>query len=250
MTVQAIKARTREAEHRMARMFSSERPFSAHLIKWEDPLLPDKYDFNCFFCTGQPETEELAAALRYQKETGATFLKLESDAPLQNSFGLEQSVTLTMALLSPCNSWKRNPFVMFGTPTLAQAEELDVRHYGAAYGEDFTRRNIRRMYRTLHYHGAFLNGALACMCYTFESGGCVCLDGLLTDEACRGQGVATTLLGQIAGQNEGKLLFLHADADDTPRQMYEKLGFCAVDTLYEYLCPDLASLRLPNFNET
>ena len=249
MTPQEITARTREAERQMARLFSSERPFSAHLTKWEDPLLPDKYDFNCFFCSGQPQAEEIAAALRYQKETGAAFLKLESDAPLQNSFGLEQSVTLTMALTAPCDGWNRNPFVTFGRPTLAEAEALEVRHYGPVYGEDFTRRNIRRMFQKLNYHGAYLDGVLAGMCYTFESGGCVCLDGLLTDEACRGQGVATTLLRQLAGQSKAKLFFLHADADDTPRQMYEKLGFCTVDTLYEYLCPDLALLCPPGFSE-
>ena len=249
MTAQEIAVRTREAERQMARLFSSERPFSAHLTKWEDPLLPDKYDFNCFFCSGQPQAEEIAAALRYQKETGAAFLKLESDAPLQNSFGLEQSVTLTMALTAPCDGWNRNPFVTFGRPTLAEAEALEVRHYGPVYGEDFTRRNIRRMYRKLDYHGAYLNGRLAGMCYMFESDGCVCLDGLLTDERSRGKGVATTLLRQLAGQNKDKLFFLHADADDTPRQMYEKLGFCAVDTLYEYLCTDLAWLCPPGFSE-
>ena len=244
MTPQEIKARTRQTERQMALLFSAERPFSAHLLKWEDPLLPDKYDFNSFFCSGQPTEAEVAAALQYQTECGAAFLKLESDAPLQNSFGLEQSVTLTMALRAPWESWKQNPHVTVGTPALLEAEALEVRHYGAVYGEDFTRRNIRRLYSKLRYHGAYLGDTLAGMCYTFESGGCVCLDGLLTDAACRGQGVATTLLRELAQRNEGKLLFLHADADDTPRQMYEKLGFCVTDTLYEYLCTDLGALRL------
>ncbi|MBQ6093377.1 MAG: GNAT family N-acetyltransferase, partial [Clostridia bacterium] len=121
--------------------------------------------------------------------------------------------------------------------------------YGPVYGEDFTRCNLRRLFGALTYHGAYLDGRLAGMCYTFEHEGCVCLDGLLTDETCRGQGVATTLLRRLAKQNEDKLFFLHADADDTPRQMYEKLGFCTVDTLYEYLCPDLALLCPPGFSE-
>ncbi|MBQ4366354.1 MAG: GNAT family N-acetyltransferase [Clostridia bacterium] len=241
--------RTRAAERAQALLFSSERPFSAHLTKWEDPLLPDKYDHNCFFCSGQPEKEEFAAALAYQRDRGAPFLKLESDAPLQNSFGLEESVTLTMTLRSACDGWRQNPRVTFGTPTLPEAEALEVRHYGPVYGEDFTRCNLRRLFGALTYHGAYLDGRLAGMCYTFEHEGCVCLDGLLTDETCRGQGVATTLLRRLAKQNEGKLLFLHADADDTPRQMYEKLGFCTVDTLYEYLCPDLALLCPPGFSE-
>ena len=249
MTPREMTRRTRAAERAQALLFSSERPFSAHLTKWEDPLLPDKYDHNCFFCSGQPEKEEFAAALAYQRDRGAPFLKLESDAPLQNSFGLEESVTLTMTLRSACDGWRQNPRVTFGTPTLPEAEALEVRHYGPVYGEDFTRCNLRRLFGALTYHGAYLDGRLAGMCYTFEHEGCVCLDGLLTDETCRGQGVATTLLRRLAKQNEGKLLFLHADADDTPRRMYEKLGFCTVDTLYEYLCPDLALLCPPGFSE-
>ena len=244
MTPQEITARTRSTERQLALLFSAERPFSAHLLKWEDPLLPDKYDFNCFFCSGQPEKAEIAAALQYQKDRGAAFLKLESDAPLQNSFGLEQGVTLTMTLQASPDHWKQNPLVTFYTPTLSEAMALEVKHYGAVYGEDFTRRNLRRLCGKLYYHGAYLGGALAGMCYTFEYGGCVCLDGLLTDEAYRGQYVATTLLRDLAQRNEGKLLFLHADADDTPRQMYEKLGFRVTDTLYEYLCTDLGALRL------
>ena len=30
-------------------------------------------------------------------------------------------------------------------------------------------------------------------------------------------------------------MFLHADADDTPKEMYRKMGFESVDELYEYL---------------
>lgn len=244
MTAQEITACTREAERQMALLFASERPFSAHLTKWEDPLLPDKYDHNCFFCSGQPAKEEVACALQYQRDRGATFLKMESNAPLQNSFGLEPCVTLTMTLCASCDGWKQNPRLTFGAPTLAEAEALEVKHYAAVYGEDFTRRNIRRLFQKLTYHGAYLNGALAGLCYTFEHGSCICLDGLLTDEACRGQGIATTLLWRIAKQHAGKLLFLHADADDTPRQMYEKRGFRVTDMLYEYLCTDFGALNL------
>ncbi len=249
MTAQETVARTRAAERELALLFSEERPFSAHLLKWEDPLLPDKYDQNCFCYTKQPDKAELAAALDYQKARGAGFLKLEGDAPLENSFGLEASVTLTMTLCASPEHWKQNPAVTVRRPTLEEALDLEVRHYGKVYGEDFTRRNLRRMFEKLTYHGAYLDDTLAAMCYTFEYDGCVCLDGLLTDEACRGQGVATTLLRQLAGQSKDKLFFLHADADDTPRQMYEKLGFRTVDTLYEYLCPDLALLCPPGFSE-
>ena len=82
------------------RLFSERKPFSEHLMKWEDKLLPDKYDLNFFEYGDQPTKEEFAKAIRYQKEIGAGFIKLEGDDPLEDSFGLEASVTLTMALRS------------------------------------------------------------------------------------------------------------------------------------------------------
>ncbi len=55
--------RTRLVEEKMARIFSEKKRFSDHLYKWEDSLLPDKYDHNCFEYTGQPTKEEYQKAL-------------------------------------------------------------------------------------------------------------------------------------------------------------------------------------------
>lgn len=44
----AISAKTREFEQKLACLFSVQKPFSEHLLKWEDSALPDKYDHNCF----------------------------------------------------------------------------------------------------------------------------------------------------------------------------------------------------------
>ena len=35
-----------------------------------------------------------------------------------------------------------------------------------------------------------------------------------------------------------------ADAEDTPKHMYARLGFRVVDETYEYVCTDLAGLTL------
>ena len=59
----AITARTRETERQFALLFASQTPFSAHLTKWSDPLLPDKYDHNCFSYGSTPPTNaEIEAA--------------------------------------------------------------------------------------------------------------------------------------------------------------------------------------------
>ena len=232
--------RTRETERQMALLFAAPQPFSKHLTKWHDPLLPDKYDHNCFQYNDTPPTSaEIEAAKAFQLSCGDGFLKLEGDVPLPDPCGLEASVTLTMVLCGKCDQWQRNPNVSLRRPSRPELEALEVRAFGASYGEDFCRRNIRRLYDKLTYHGAYLGNTLAGACYSFTFGGCTCIDGLVTDAAFRRQYVATTLLRSIASAHEKELVFLHADADDTPKQMYEALGFREKDRLYEYLSTDL-----------
>ena len=237
-----MKYKTRKNEERLISLFSERKPFSEHLVKWEDPLLPDKYDQNFFEYSGQPTREEFNKALQYQREAGAGFIKLEGDDPLADSFGLEAGVTLTMMLRSDGSSWTTNPDLVFRTPSVEELEELEIKHFGPLYGEDFTRRNIRRLYEKLTYHGAYLGGKLVGACYSFRSDDLTCLDGLLVDEAYRKKYVATSLIAHIRGRYPGTTLFLHADDEDTPKEMYRKMGFETVDRLYEYLCTDIGVL--------
>ena len=226
--------KTRRVEEQIARLFCVRKPFSAHLTKWEDNLLPDKYDHNCFEYSAQPTLEEYESALQYQKEKDATFIKLEGDAPLENSFGLEQGVTATMVLTRRDAQWNVNPDIAFRRPDIAELEEIEVKHYGAVYGEDFSRRNIRRLYEKLTYHGAYLADKLVGAGYSFSADGMTCVDGLIVDTDYRKQYVATSLLAHIRDTHPEDILFLHADEDDTPKDMYLRMGFEIVDRLYEY----------------
>ena len=231
---------TRLAETEIAHRFSTEKPFSAHLTKWEDAELRDKYDHNCFSYSSQPSRAEFDAARAYQLQRGDAFIKLEGDVPLTDAFGLEESVTLTMVLRGDSSGWKCNPSLTFRRPSLAELETLELRHFGAAYGEDFCRRNIRRLYSVLDYCGAYLDGRLVGACHSAAAAGCTCIDGLIVDEAFRNRRIATSLLFHIVKKAGGTLVFLHADALDTPKDLYEKLGFTVEDRLYEYLCTDLS----------
>lgn len=71
-------------------------------------------------------------------------------------------------------------------------------------------------------------------CYAYAIDGYVVMDALVVREAFRKRYVATTLMKHIASQFKEEM-FLHADADDTPKEMYRKMGFESVDELYEYL---------------
>ena len=239
---------TRTTDQTFSALFSVSRPFSEHLTKREDDQLRDKYDHNSFFYEGQPSVEEVRQALAYQKARRDAFLKLEGYTPLEQSFGMEGEETLTMLLPenADLSAWKTNPAVSIEAPDFDQLEQNELKYYGPLYGEDFTLRNNRRLREKLTYHGAYLDGKLAGSCYTWSAGGYTCLDGLLVDSDFRHQYVASTLLKALAEQakREGKILYLHADPEDTPKDMYAKMGFQVVDRVYEYLCTDFTQLQL------
>jgi hypothetical protein len=234
-----MKNKTRKNEELLISMFSECKQFSEHLVKWEDKNLPDKYDHNFFEYSDQPTKEEFLKAVQYQKEIGAGFIKLEGDIPLSDSFGLEGGVTLTMVLNSSERNWKMNSGLVFCVPSVEELEELEVKHYGQLWGEDFTRRNIRRQYEKLTYHGAYLEGKLVGSCYSFCNDGFTCIDGLLVDDAYRKKYVATSLISNVKNSYPNTILFLHAEENDTPKEMYEKMGFETVDKRFEYLCTSL-----------
>lgn len=235
--------KTRIVEEKMMELFSEKKPFSEHLSKWENDSLPDKYDDNCFEYTGQPELEEFQMAVDYQKDRGDNFIKLIGDHPLLDDFGLEKGITFTMELRNGTEGWNRNEEVRFASPSLDELEKIEVKHFGPLYGEDFTRRNIRSLYEKLQYHGAYIGDELIASCYSFSSDGMVAVDGLIVDEDHRSQYIATSLIRHIAETNADKTLFLHADEDDTPKDMYLKMGFEITDRLYEYSCLDLKEWR-------
>lgn len=239
---------TRKIDEEISALFSVSLPFSEHLTKREDNRLRDKYDHNSFAYSGQPSAGEIRQALEYQKARGNSFLKLESYTPLENTFGMEGEETLTMVLPKGADitRWKANPEVTIQTPEFDQLEQHELKYYGPLYGEDFTVRNNRRLREKLTYLGAYLNGKLVGSCYVYPADGCTCMDSLLVNEDYRHRYVATTLMKYIAekAQADGNLLYLHADPEDTPKDMYARMGFETVDAVYEYLCTDFSTLKL------
>lgn len=228
-------AAIRRTEQALAEFFSVKRPFSEHLARWEDNALPDKYDHNCFEYSAQPTREEFERALSHQRERGDAFIELEGDVPLQDSFGLSPNVTLTMQLFGDADAWDENSEIVIRKPRLEDLKCLELKHFGSVYGESFTLRNAEHLYERLEFRGAYLGDELVGSHYLFTSGGCTCLDGLVVDEGHRHRKIATTLLKHAVREAAGTVVFLHADEDDTPKEMYEQLGFRTVDRLYEYL---------------
>lgn len=225
----------RAIEEKMMELFSVQKPFSRNFTKWEDNVLPDKYDHNSFSYAGQPLEEEWKEALQYQKDRGDSFIKLVGDEPLNDFFGLEEGITLIMVLSGSTKDWKIRKDLTFQRPTLEELESIEIKHYGEAYGIDFCKRNVRRLYDVLNYVGAYQNGKLVGAVYYYADDGYACMDGLLVDSDYRQQAIGTSLIAEVVKRVPNHIVYLHADADDTPKEMYEKMGFQEVARQYEYL---------------
>ena len=245
-------SRIRKAERSFKMLFSQKCAFSEHLKKWQDDDLYDMYDHNQFVpLLDDPTDKELEQAIAYQHQLGRGFLKLDTreklDEALTERFSLEKCCTETMLLRNKqknIEAWKCNPDVIIhdsaSSDVLADLLQIDIETFASDYGEDFIRRRDARYVKKametqgFHYYVAYLDGKVAGSCYACAIDGYVVMDALVVREAFRKRYVATTLMKHIASQFKEEM-FLHADADDTPKEMYRKMGFETVDELYEYL---------------
>ena len=245
-------SRIRKAERSFKMLFSQKCAFSEHLEKWQDDDLYDMYDHNQFVPLLDDTTDkELEQAIAYQHQLGRSFLKLDTreklDEALTERFSLEKCCTETMLLRNKqknIEAWKCNPDVVIhdsaSSDVLADLLQIDIETFASDYGEDFIRRRDARYVKKametpgFHYYVAYLDGKVAGSCYACAIDGYVVMDALVVREAFRKRYVATTLMKHVASQFKEEM-FLHADADDTPKEMYRKMGFETVDELYEYL---------------
>ena len=245
-------SRIRKAERSFKMLFSQKCAFSEHLEKWQDDDLYDMYDHNQFVpLLDDPTDKELEQAIAYQRQLGRGFLKLDTreklDEALTERFSLEECCTETMLLQNKqknIEAWKCNPDVIIydsaSGDVLADLLKIDIETFASDYGEDFIRRRDARYVKKametpgFHYYVAYLDRKPAGSCYACAIDGYVVMDALVVREAFRKRYVATTLMKHIASQFKEEM-FLHADADDTPKEMYRKMGFETVDELYEYL---------------
>lgn len=245
-------SRIRKAERSFKMLFSQKCAFSEHLEKWQDDDLYDMYDHNQFVpLLDDPTDKELEQAIAYQHQLGRGFLKLDTreklDEALTERFSLEECCTETMLLRNKqknIEAWRCNPDVIIhdsaSSDVLADLLQIDIETFASDYGEDFIRRRDARYVKKametqgFHYYVAYLDRKPAGSCYAYAIDGYVVMDALVVREAFRKRYVATTLMKHIASQFKEEM-FLHADADDTPKEMYRKMGFETVDELYEYL---------------
>ena len=237
-------------EDRLMLAFSKGKRFSPHLYKWQDASLADMYDHNAFISLGNVGKDELDGALEYQKNDGKDFLKIISRTRIKPEYvkelELDESVIYVMALpdIEVAKSWKRNPGVTVkdikDEPEIADDLSLvEVEYSKTDEMKDFQKRKAARYAEVaakserFHYCGAYLDGEIAGVCYAFSTNGVLCIDDVVIREKFRCKYTATTMIAELT-ERFGETVYLHADASDTPKDMYKKMGFKTVDVVYEY----------------
>lgn len=118
------------------------------------------------------------------------------------------------------------------------ADLLDVRDVPEKYRAQALQNmehvlSVARDTPNYHWLCGYVDGHKVANVYCLRHGDVMEMDDLWVDENFRGRYIATTLMKYIA-QNFGGTLYLHAAANETPKDMYRKMGFETVETIYDY----------------
>ena len=238
--------RTNDAERAL---FGAVRvKFNDCLDRWYSDLRPDQVNNNFFVPVGDYAQGDIEAAIACQRARGLDYLMLRQTEPmdgaLREKFGFEEEITYVMALRQDAGPrWKQNAAIEIRDIQTSDIGEdlLDVSSVPEQY-QAISRRNmelvlkVAREHPEYHWLCAYQDGVRVWTVYALCHEGCVEMDDLWVAPAYRGKYIATTLMKYIAEQFPGTL-YLHADAAKTPREMYGKMGFEIVETVYEYYRP-------------
>ena len=93
----------------------------------------------------------------------------------------------------------------------------------------------------LRHFGAFVDGELASTCELFADGPTAQVENVTTAERFRGRGLSKAVVGRAIAEARAAgadFVFLIADADDWPKEMYRKMGFEDIGITYEFHLPE------------
>lgn len=224
-------------------LFSAKKiNFSRHLVKYQDDVLFDMYDRNQFVIKKNVSLQELINAQNYQINQKRNYFKLIShyqlDKSIKDKLSLEENCILTMLFEGDINYLKTNDKVIIKPISLKDLDYIELKHYEKLYGRQFIKRKNKFYIKesktnpNFKYYGAYINNKIVGACYGFTYHDYTCLDSLIVDRHNRHKYIASTLLKYVISNS--KKFYVHADEDDTPKNMYLNMGFIIVDKNYEY----------------
>lgn len=237
-----------KSEEEFTTLFSKRYP-SNIVERYFDDELKDMYDHNFSLTKEEINDEILNTLLRIKEERKETFIKIESPKKLNSLVGKgfeeEQEITLVKEDYKNFNI----PSIDFVTykrysenkEIIKDVIRIEQEYYGESYGVDFCgRRWIRYANRVdqndtsgLDIWVIYDKDIAIGYCYSFFNNEVVAMDGLLVIKEYRNRYVASNLIKHIAAYYDCPI-YLHADEDDTPKEIYYKLGFIKCNVTFEY----------------
>lgn len=219
--------------------------FSDNLYRWYSELRPDHYNSNFFLPLGALTRRDVDAAVAFQKGRGFREVMIRTTEPaapkLLEGYSFTEYRAYVMAMLSDrSKKWRTNGDIEIRDIQThdIRADILDVSDVPEKHREA-VRRNmemvleVAKTHPEYHWLCACKDGKRTGMAYALEHQGFVEMDDLWVEEAYRNQRVATTIMKHIVENTDG-IVYLHAAANGTPKDMYAKMGFEIVETVYEY----------------
>ncbi len=220
-------------------------PFNKQLDRWHNPKQPTSFKRNFFLPVAAYRKADLEEAIAFQKDLGLNFIAFQTTEPmapaLVEELGLELDKTLVMVLLKGSGSlWSRNTRLEIRDSAVddVSTEILDVSDVPQQYQEkaaDAMKQVLKatREHPEYHWLYGYLDGKKVANVYALCHDGVIEVDDLWVHPDYRHQYIATTLMKHIAESFDG-VLYLHADAGKTPKEMYAAMGFETVAVTYEY----------------
>ena len=219
--------------------------FSVNLTRWYSDIRPDQVNNNFFEPISDICINDIQTAIDEQKRRGLNYVLIRMNQPMNQqcleNFNFEEDILLVMAMTNDqSHRWKINDAIIIRDIQSSDisADLLDVSSVPEQY-KDVALRNMKLVLEVAETHPeyhwlcAYKDGVHVGNVYALEHKGYVEVDDLWIDENYRHQYIGTTLMRYIADHTDG-ILYLHADASATPKDMYAKMGFETVETIYEY----------------
>lgn len=243
-------------------------------IRFRNSVMPDRYDNNMsmFSMHGYSEQileETIQQELQQSKNDGLLFGKLLIDGIVPQtvlsalpSCAQIDFLGVYQLDLARIETWKGNPDCSIVRATekkhIDDLLELELDEYKASRGEDFCTRcnayfgDVYFRSEKVDAYLAYMQNELAGKCQLFINDTIAKIENLDVKASFRNQRIATTLLKQtatIALQHGADTIFLIAYEDDTPKEMYQKMGFERVGVWTDIFVP-FDDENMSGFGET
>lgn len=219
--------------------------FSPNLYRWYSEVRPDHYNSNFFTPISDLTRQDVLAAVDFQKQRGINEVMFRTNCPVDrncmNGFEyVEYSAHVMAMLVYRGHLWQTNDCVEIRdiqtsdiSADILDVSEVPEQHRDAAYRNMKMVLDVAKTHPEYHWLCAYKDGKRVGTAYALEHKGFVEMDDLWVNEEYRYQRIATTIMKYVADHTDG-ILYLHATANATPKDMYAKMGFEILETIYEY----------------